>query len=69
MAQMTVQQFAESVGKPVDRLMEQLKEAGVEVDGPEAAITDAEKRKLLDHLRQSHGESEGGRGYHGHERR
>ncbi|WP_026279075.1 translation initiation factor IF-2 [Thioalkalivibrio sp. ARh3] len=61
MAQMTVQQFAESVGKPVDRLMEQLKEAGVEVDGPEAAITDAEKRKLLDHLRQSHGESEGGR--------
>ncbi|WP_018862411.1 MULTISPECIES: translation initiation factor IF-2 [unclassified Thioalkalivibrio] len=61
MAQMTVQQFAESVGKPVDRLMEQLKEAGVAVDGPEAAITDAEKRKLLDHLRQSHGESEGGR--------
>ncbi|WP_028485127.1 MULTISPECIES: translation initiation factor IF-2 [unclassified Thioalkalivibrio] len=56
MAQMTVQQFAESVGTPVDRLMVQLKEAGVEVDGPEAAITDAEKRKLLDHLRQSHGE-------------
>ncbi len=56
MAQMTVQQFAESVGTPVDRLMVQLKEAGVDVDGPEAAITDAEKRKLLDHLRQSHGE-------------
>ncbi|WP_231362950.1 MULTISPECIES: translation initiation factor IF-2 [unclassified Thioalkalivibrio] len=53
---MTVQQFAESVGTPVDRLMVQLKEAGVDVDGPEAAITDAEKRKLLDHLRQSHGE-------------
>lgn len=46
MAQMTVQQFAESVGKPVDRLMEQLKEAGVEVDGPEAAITDAENRLM-----------------------
>ncbi|WP_028491361.1 translation initiation factor IF-2 [Thioalkalivibrio sp. ALE19] len=53
MAQMTVQQFAESVGKPVDRLLEQLKEAGVEVAGPEAPITDAEKRQLLDHLRQS----------------
>ncbi len=56
MAQMTVQQFAESVGTPVDRLMVQLKEAGVEVDGPDGAITDAEKRKLLDHLRQAHGE-------------
>ena len=55
MAQMTVQQFAESVGKPVDRLLEQLKEAGVEVAGPEAPITDAEKRQLLDHLRQSSG--------------
>ncbi|WP_019562676.1 MULTISPECIES: translation initiation factor IF-2 [Thioalkalivibrio] len=61
MAQMTVQQFAESVGTPVDRLMVQLKEAGVEVDGPEAAITDAEKRKLLDHLRQAHGEGDAGR--------
>ena len=57
MAQMTVQQFAESVGTPVDRLMIQLKEAGVEVDGPDAAISDAEKRKLLDHLRQAHGEA------------
>ncbi|MGM0552437.1 MAG: translation initiation factor IF-2 [Pseudomonadota bacterium] len=57
MAQMTVQQFAESVGTPVDRLMVQLKEAGVEVEGPDAAISDAEKRKLLDYLRQSHGEA------------
>ncbi|TVP77310.1 translation initiation factor IF-2 [Thioalkalivibrio sp.] len=55
MSQMTVQQFAESVGTPVDRLIGQLKEAGVEVDGPAAKVTDAQKLRLLDHLRQAHG--------------
>ena len=64
MSQMTVQQFAESVGTPVDRLIGQLKEAGVEVDGPAAEVTDAQKLRLLDHLRQAHGagdRSEAGR--------
>ncbi len=55
MSQMTVQQFAESVGTPVDRLIGQLKEAGVEVDGPAAKVTDAEKLRLLEYLRESHG--------------
>jgi len=58
MSQMTVQQFAESVGTPVDRLIGQLKEAGVEVDGPAAEVTDAQKLRLLDHLRQAHGAGE-----------
>ena len=64
MSQMTVQQFAESVGTPVDRLIGQLKEAGVEVEGPAAKVTDAEKLRLLEHLRQAHGagdKSEAGR--------
>jgi len=55
MSQMTVQQFAESVGTPVDRLIGQLKEAGVEVAGPAAEVTDAQKLRLLEHLRQAHG--------------
>lgn len=58
MSQMTVQQFAESVGTPVDRLMGQLKEAGVEVDGPAAPVTDAQKLRLLEFLRQTHGGAE-----------
>nr|WP_296748789.1 translation initiation factor IF-2 [Thioalkalivibrio sp.] len=58
MSQMTVQQFAESVGTPVDRLIGQMKEAGVEVDGPAAKVTDAQKLRLLDHLRQAHGASD-----------
>jgi len=52
---MTVQQLAESVGTPVERLIGQLKEAGVEVDGPAASVTDAEKLRLLAHLRETHG--------------
>jgi translation initiation factor IF-2 len=55
MSQMTVQQFAESVGTPVDRLIGQLKEAGVKVDGPAATVTDAEKLRLLEYLRETHG--------------
>ena len=55
MSQMTVQQLAESVGTPVERLIGQLKEAGVEVDGPAARVTDAEKLRLLAHLREVHG--------------
>ncbi len=55
MSQMTVQQLAESVGTPVERLIGQLKEAGVEVDGPAASVTDAEKLRLLAYLRETHG--------------
>jgi translation initiation factor IF-2 len=55
MSQITVQQLAESVGTPVERLIGQLKEAGVEVDGPAARVTDAEKLRLLAHLRETHG--------------
>lgn len=55
MAQMTVQQLAESVGTPVDRLIGQLQEAGVAVTEPSAAISESEKLRLLEYLRASHG--------------
>ncbi|MFN4263572.1 MAG: translation initiation factor IF-2 [Thioalkalivibrionaceae bacterium] len=55
MAQMTVQQFAEQVGTPVQRLIEQLQEAGVPVKDAASSISDAEKLKLLNHLRAAHG--------------
>ncbi len=58
MSQMTVQQLAESVGTPVDRLIGQLKEAGVEVEGPAARVSDAQKLRLLAHLRETHGGAE-----------
>jgi translation initiation factor IF-2 len=57
MAEVTVKQLAEVVGTPVERLLTQLAEAGIEVDDPEASISDDQKMQLLTHLRESHGES------------
>jgi len=56
MAEVTVKQFAEVVGISIDRLMEQLKEAGVSVADPDAMISDDEKMELLGHLRRKHGD-------------
>ena len=58
MSQVTVKQLSEVVGAPVERLLEQLKDAGIEVKDAESEITDEQKFKLLDHLRSSHGKGE-----------
>jgi translation initiation factor IF-2 len=55
MAQVTVQQLAEVVGTPVDKLLEQLKDAGLSFSAPDQEISDSEKLQLLEHLRQSKG--------------
>ena len=54
MADVTVKQFAEVVGISVDRLLTQLKEAGVPVNDPDATINDSEKMELLSFLRNKH---------------
>ena len=58
MADVSVTQFADVVGISVDRLLEQLKEAGVSASSADATITDAEKMTLLSFLKGKH-ESEG----------
>ena len=58
MSEITVKQFADVVGIPVDRLLVQLGEAGLEVKDEEQTITDNEKMKLLSHLRNKHGKDE-----------
>ncbi len=55
MAEVTVKQLADTVGTPVDKLLEQLKDAGVDKSAAEDTIADAEKSQLLTFLRQSHG--------------
>ena len=55
MAEVTVKQLADTVGTPVDKLLEQLKDAGVDKTAAEDMIADAEKSQLLSFLRQSHG--------------
>ena len=59
MADVTVKQLAEVVATPVERLLEQLAEAGVDKQAAEDLINDDEKMRLLEHLRRAHGRSEG----------
>ncbi len=55
MSDITVRQLAADVGVPVDKFMEQLHEAGLAVASADEAISDEEKLKLLNFLRQRHG--------------
>lgn len=58
MSQVTVTQLAEVLGVPVDRLITQLNEAGIEVASPSAEVTNDDKKKLLTYLRTAHGKGE-----------
>lgn len=60
MSDVTVTEFAEVLEVPVDRLLVQLYEAGIEVSGAEDTITDDAKLELLAHLRRSHGRKDPG---------
>lgn len=56
MAKVTVEEFATDLKLGVDKLIEQLSAAGVtKALKPETALTEADKRKLLDYLKQSSG--------------
>src|SRR5215470_14570320 len=54
MADVTVAQFAEVLKVPVDRLLQQLDQAGIKVDGAEDMISEDAKHELLTHLRHGH---------------
>ena len=56
MAEVTVKQLAEMVGVSVDRLLEQMKEAGISGKNDGAAVSEPERQTLLNHLKRSHGE-------------
>ena len=58
MSKVTVKQLSEVVGAPIERLLEQLKEAGIEAENADTEISDDQKIKLLDHLRSSHGKND-----------
>jgi len=55
MAEVTVRQFAEVVGIPIERLITQLGEAGLSAKQADDSINEEEKFQLLAHLRQLHG--------------
>jgi len=55
MAVTTVAQFAAELNRPAATLLEQLQSAGVPKSAPEDVLTEADKERLLDHLRSAHG--------------
>ena len=60
MSDVTVEQFAEVLKVPVDRLLTQLEKAGIKVKGPHDRISEDAKHELLTHLRKAHGKAEDG---------
>lgn len=56
--QTTIRKLAELVNTPVEKLLEQLAEAGMSFSGPDQVVTSTEKMKLLGFLRRTHGKVE-----------
>lgn len=56
MAEVTVSELAKVVGASVDRLLSQMREAGLSHDAADAPVSDEEKQKLLAYLKSLHGE-------------
>jgi translation initiation factor IF-2 len=59
MPEVTVSEFAADVGVPVERIQEQLVEAGLSKKKADEVISDSEKSELLAFLRKKHGKDEG----------
>jgi len=55
MGKLNVTQFATELGLPVALLLEQLKAAGIAKEEESSPLTEKDKAKLLEHLRQAHG--------------
>lgn len=60
MAQVTVEQLAETVGASVDRLLAQMKDAGLPHASADETVSEEDKQTLLAHLKKSHGERAAG---------
>lgn len=58
MADVTVKQLADTVGAPTDRLLRQMKEAGLSHAAEGDVVTEEQKQTLLAYLKRSHGASE-----------
>ncbi|UHQ56529.1 translation initiation factor IF-2 [Microbulbifer sp. YPW16] len=56
MAEVTVSELAKSVGATEERLLKQMKDAGLPQTSADAVVSDEEKQVLLNFLKSSHGE-------------
>lgn len=60
MSEVTVQQLAETVGVPVDRLLSQMRDAGLPHAAIQDSVSEEQKQTLLLHLKKSHGTADAG---------
>jgi translation initiation factor IF-2 len=58
LSDVTITQFADALKVPVERLLTQLDEAGIQVSGAGDVISEEAKMELLNHLRRHHGRDE-----------
>ncbi|WCE29167.1 translation initiation factor IF-2 [Vibrio sp. SCSIO 43137] len=58
MTQLTVKALSEEIGTPVERLLEQLADAGMKKTSKDN-VSDEEKQQLLTHLKKEHGDTSG----------
>ena len=58
MADVKISELAKTVGVSVDKLLSQIKEAGLPHVGPDELISNDDKNALLVFLRRSHGDRE-----------
>src|SRR5690625_6604032 len=60
MADVTVSELAKSVGIPVERLLQQMQEAGSSQKTADATVSDEERQRLLSYLKTSQGKASSG---------
>ncbi|MBI4357448.1 MAG: translation initiation factor IF-2 [Gammaproteobacteria bacterium] len=58
MSQMTAQELAKQIGTGIEQLLEQFKQAGLEITTPEGSVSEEDKERLLSYLRHSSGHVE-----------
>ncbi len=58
MSKVTVSQLADVLGVDSDKLLTQLNDAGIKASNGDDAVSNDDKKKLLAHLRASHGKVE-----------
>ena len=62
MAEVSVKEFSETVGTPIDRLLVQLGEAGLPHAAEADLLSEKDKERLLSYLRRVHGKDDDGAG-------
>ena len=62
MTDKTIQDLAQTVGRPVDKLLEQVREAGLPQRNANDTITTEQQDTLVNHLKKVHGQDAGGAG-------